>query len=166
VDIVVVLLRIIVLVSMGVNVSFATTTHFHHTLNTLRVLDGAVEQHRIERERLPTEGEGLALVKDYIKGAEIPLDLWGNPYVYRCPGAASTNEWKIYSMGRDGVSKSDGNDPDDINLWDDVDTQREKFRTYYGGRRPIWPRLVSWAAGFFGLSLLLGMAMIRWKRRH
>lgn len=62
------LLRIIFLVSMGMNVSFGTTSQFVGTLNTLRILDGAVEQYQLEQKRLPTEAEGLVLVTEYVKG--------------------------------------------------------------------------------------------------
>jgi hypothetical protein len=51
------------------------------------------------------------------------LDPWGHPY--RCvspkasPDGQSTHDVGVYSMGQDGVSESNGNDPDDINSWDD-----------------------------------------------
>ena len=47
----------------------------------------------------------------------IPNDPWGNDYMYLCPSNRSTNSFDLYSRGRDGLSKSDGNDPDDVNIW-------------------------------------------------
>ncbi len=88
-----------------------------------------------------------------MRGGGIPLDLWGNPYVYRSPGTQGTNAYEIYSMGADRRSKSGGNDPDDINLWDDADTHREKYRKYYGGS--VWPRPVEFILGFGVLCFLL-----------
>jgi hypothetical protein len=39
-------------------------------------------------------------------------------YVYLCPGIHNTNGFDLYSCGFDGISKSGGNDLDDINNWD------------------------------------------------
>jgi general secretion pathway protein G len=47
-----------------------------------------------------------------------PNDPWGNPYVYRFPGKYNTNGFDLYSVGSDGISKSGGNDDDDVNNWD------------------------------------------------
>ena len=49
------------------------------------------------------------------------LDPWGNPY--RCVRNVKLPEGGmqsigVYSMGRDGVSETNGNDPDDLNSWD------------------------------------------------
>lgn len=48
----------------------------------------------------------------------IPRDPWGNEYVYRFPGSHNTNGIDLYSCGFDGISKSGGDDLDDINNWD------------------------------------------------
>jgi general secretion pathway protein G len=48
----------------------------------------------------------------------IPIDPWGNVYVYRCPGIHNTNGYDLYSCGYDGISKSGGDDLDDINNWE------------------------------------------------
>ena len=48
----------------------------------------------------------------------IPKDPWGHDFVYRCPGIHNTNQFDFYSCGPDGVSKTGGNDPDDIPNWD------------------------------------------------
>ena len=44
-------------------------------------------------------------------------DPWKHDYVYRCPGLYNTNDVDLYSCGFDGVSKSGGDDLDDINNW-------------------------------------------------
>ncbi len=59
---------------------------------------------------------------DYLDG-----DFWGNPY--RCvlrestvpddPANSAVARLHFYSCGQDGISRSDGNDEDDINSWDD-----------------------------------------------
>ncbi len=47
-----------------------------------------------------------------------PIDPWGDDYVYRYAGVHNTNSFDLYSCGADGISKSGGNDLDDINNWD------------------------------------------------
>jgi general secretion pathway protein G len=47
----------------------------------------------------------------------IPNDPWGGRYVYRCPGQQGTNRFEIYSNGPDSVSRSGGEDADDIASW-------------------------------------------------
>lgn len=42
-----------------------------------------------------------------------PVDPWGNPYKYKCPGANNKLGYDLYSMGKDG---SDGTE-DDITNW-------------------------------------------------
>jgi general secretion pathway protein G len=49
---------------------------------------------------------------------KIPVDPWGNDFVYVCPGLHHPNGFDLYSCGMDGISKSKGGDPDDINNWD------------------------------------------------
>ncbi len=43
----------------------------------------------------------------------IPLDPWGHPYVYECPGKQNRNSYDIYSVGPDGRPGSE----DDITNW-------------------------------------------------
>ena len=51
-------------------------------------------------------------------------DAWGNPY--RIQSRETYDETpRVYSTGEDGVSNSDGNDPDDIRSWDE-----ERWRWY------------------------------------
>ena len=77
----------------------------------------------------PTTDEGLAALRTRPAGisetkwrgpyldSPVPLDPWGNAYVYRCPGAHNTNGVDIYSCGPDGVSNAGGDDADDIANW-------------------------------------------------
>lgn len=81
--------------------------------------------------RYPTTAEGFQVLitrptnnsvrgwqGPYIDPLKVPQDPWGNDYVYRYPGVHNTNSYDLYSTGPDGISKSGGNDPDDINNWD------------------------------------------------
>ena len=60
-------------------------------------------------------------------------DPWGHPYRYAevTNAASATPDFRIYSMGKDGQSASGGNDPDDINSWDD-------HHVAYYGHVPLW----------------------------
>ncbi|MCS7090219.1 MAG: type II secretion system major pseudopilin GspG [Verrucomicrobiota bacterium] len=50
----------------------------------------------------------------YLRANEIPLDPWGNPYVYECPGRHNPNGYDLMSMGPDGRAGTE----DDITNWD------------------------------------------------
>ena len=80
--------------------------------------------------RLPSTAEGLsALIAKpaslrekqwrgpYLFSDAIPRDPWGHDYVYRSPAEHGTNEFDLYSLGPDGLSKGNGNDPDDVSAW-------------------------------------------------
>ena len=80
--------------------------------------------------RYPSSAEGLnALIKrpsdiseapwrsPYLDCETIPTDPWGHNYVYTFPGTHFTNRFDIYSYGADGLSRTSGNDADDINNW-------------------------------------------------
>jgi len=43
----------------------------------------------------------------------IPLDPWGRPYVYVCPGQRNPSSYDLYSVGPDGRENTD----DDIGNW-------------------------------------------------
>ena len=87
-------------------------------------LGKALDQFRLDTGRYPTTEEGLAslvmrqpnepkwdgpyLVK------EVPVDPWGNPYVYRTPG--EHGEYDLLSYGKDG--KPGGtNEEADVTNW-------------------------------------------------
>jgi general secretion pathway protein G len=89
----------------------------------------ALDAFEIDYDRLPSTAEGLrALIerpqdiaeKDWHGPFldEILRDGWGHDFVYRCPGLHNTSGFDIYSCGPDGVSKSGGDDPDDIPNWE------------------------------------------------
>ncbi len=44
-------------------------------------------------------------------------DPWGKPYIYKYPGKHNAHFIDFYSRGADRVSKTEGNDPDDISNW-------------------------------------------------
>jgi len=94
-------------------------------------LKAMLEMFRIDCGRYPTTAEGLKVLiaapadgsltnwrGPYSDPPRVPKDPWGHAYIYRFPAIHSTNGYDLYSLGPDGVSKSGGNDPDDIANWD------------------------------------------------
>jgi general secretion pathway protein G len=87
----------------------------------IEALTSALDLYYLDTGRYPASSEGLtALVRrpgnvttwngPYIKGDTVPLDPWGNPYVYRSPGERSN--YDIISLGSDGRDGGNGNAAD------------------------------------------------------
>ena len=89
----------------------------------------AFEAFAVDCRRYPTTSEGFAALLSCPTNISLsrwrgpylerkPIDPWGDEYVYRYPGIHNKDSFDIYSCGADGISKSGGNDLDDINNWD------------------------------------------------
>lgn len=88
----------------------------------IETFENAIEQFRLDVGRLPTQEEGLQALRVRLpsideskwKGPylqkELPLDPWGNAYVYRMPG--QHGDYDVLSYGRDGREGGDGEDAD------------------------------------------------------
>lgn len=89
-----------------------------------KMLRGAIETFRLEVGRLPTVEEGLEALRKAPSDArakarwrgpyldeEVPVDPWGNAYVYSMPGRDG-QPFAIYSLGADGKPGGEGNDGD------------------------------------------------------
>lgn len=112
--------------------AFGYETRYKSTEIKLRSLAVGVNLFEIDIHRYPKTSEGLAALTSRPSGissnewhgpywnAEFSSlkDEWGRHYVYICPGIHNTNGFDLYSRGADGMSKTGGNDPDDINNWD------------------------------------------------
>ena len=78
-------------------------------------LSSALRRFRFEFDRYPSQDEGLrALIVRPPGGVghysgpfldEVPLDPWGNEYVYVYPGEHNPNSFDIFSCGPDAFSK-------------------------------------------------------------
>lgn len=94
----------------------------------IRNFEQSLASFKLDNGFFPTTEQGLkALVekprtgkipthyrdKGYIK--KIPMDPWGNPYVYLSPGIH--DDYDIISYGPDGASGGEGDDAD-INSWE------------------------------------------------
>jgi general secretion pathway protein G len=83
-------------------------------------LEKAVEQYRLDVGKFPTNEQGLNALfvrpateprwqGPYLKKSP-PPDPWGNPYVYRTPGA--NGDFEIISLGKDGAPGGEGENAD------------------------------------------------------
>ena len=85
----------------------------------IELLGQALDQYKLDVGSYPSTTEGLnALMTNpggdkwegpYLK-KNVPLDPWGNPYNYQCPG--SHGEYDLYSLGRDNKPGGEGEDKD------------------------------------------------------
>ena len=90
----------------------------------LTTIDGAIDRFELDTGRFPSNEEGLAVlaqqqppagVKEwngpYLK--QVPLDPWGNPYLYRNPGQYNAKGVDLASFGANGQEGGG----DDIDNW-------------------------------------------------
>jgi len=92
----------------------------------IRNFQSALALFKTDTGRFPTTSQGLeALINDpglkgwkqggYIEGGKVPLDPWGNPYIYLCPGVHG-EDYEIESYGKDGEDGGSGDDAD-VESW-------------------------------------------------
>ncbi len=60
----------------------------------------ALQRFNLDEARFPAASEGLEAIRPYLD-KEIPLDPWGNPYVYRFPGEHGPGP-EVLCFGSDG----------------------------------------------------------------
>lgn len=88
-------------------------------------LKTVLEHYRLQNRTYPTTQQGLAaLVRNpgnlpswkgpYLTSSNVPLDPWGNPYIYRSPG--EHGEYDIYSLGSDKAPGGSG-EAGDVTSW-------------------------------------------------
>jgi general secretion pathway protein G len=89
---------------------------------SLRTIAGALKMYRLDNGSYPTTDQGLKALAERptappIPSAwspegylpEVPVDPWGNPYVYT---SAATGGFELKSLGRDGKAGGEGLDAD------------------------------------------------------
>jgi type II secretion system protein G len=75
------------------------------------LLEGALEEFRIDHGRYPTTAEGLAALTErpaYLWSGRVPVDPWGRPFLYRSPGEHNADRFDLGSLGADGSRGGDG----------------------------------------------------------
>lgn len=84
----------------------------------------ALKLYELDNGSFPTGGQGLnALIASPTGGTssnwngpyleKAPIDPWGNPYFYRCPGSHNPSGYDLYSVGKDTVAGTE----DDVGNW-------------------------------------------------
>lgn len=95
----------------------------------MEMLGAALDAYRLDNGRYPTTQQGLDALRTeptveprprnwrgpYLR-RDVPLDPWGNPYVFVSPGEANPSGYDLISYGADGMPGGDGEDAD-ITSW-------------------------------------------------
>jgi len=96
----------------------------------MRILEDSLKRYKLENGRFPTTSQGLqALVQKpssppiprdwpdggYLDKPEVPLDPWGNEFIYISPGQHGP-DYDMISLGADGVEGGEGFDKD-VQSW-------------------------------------------------
>ena len=96
----------------------------------IRILEDALKRYKLDSGLFPTTEQGLeALVQKpttgslprswpeggYLDKQEVPLDPWGNPYIYISPGQHSP-DYDLKSLGADGLEGGEAYNAD-IESW-------------------------------------------------
>jgi general secretion pathway protein G len=89
-------------------------------------LTSSLVQYRIHNGDFPSTAEGLAALVTRpngrerwngpyveVNGGKLPVDPWGEDYVYRCPGTQNKGKYDLFSKGADKIADT----PDDIGNW-------------------------------------------------
>lgn len=93
--------------------------------NDCAALRNALDMYKLNGGTYPTTQQGLKALVDKPTTApsprmwsriadKVPLDPWGNEYLYRFPGKKGANDFEIISRGKDGQEGTD----DDISSQD------------------------------------------------
>lgn len=87
--------------------------------NDIRSISSALKIYRLDNRSFPSTEQGLRALVERPSGSPeasnwhvegyldtLPVDPWGNAYVYRSPG--ETGLFDVYSLGADGLPGGDG----------------------------------------------------------
>jgi general secretion pathway protein G len=91
----------------------------------IEMFGAALDAYRLDNGRYPTTEQGLAALwtaptadpkpgswkGPYIR-KEVPLDPWGNAYIYKAPGDVNPTSYDLISYGADGKAGGTGDDTD------------------------------------------------------
>lgn len=94
----------------------------------IEMLGAGLDAYRLHVGKYPTTQEGLAALRTAPAGAgsrwrgpylrkDVPLDPWGNPYVFRSPGEVNPTLYDLTSYGADGQPGGEGENAD-IKSWE------------------------------------------------
>ena len=110
---------LIVMVILGLLAALVAPRMFGKTVSSrqkaakaqISLFETAIDTYRLDVGRFPTTQQGLAALRTAPSGVDnwdgpylpkdVPMDPWGNPYVYRYPG--EHGDYDIISLGADGA---------------------------------------------------------------
>jgi len=95
----------------------------------IALFESAMDIYRLDVGKYPTTDQGLEALRVKPDGVEkwdgpylpkeVPMDAWGNPYVYQSPG--EHGDYDIISLGADGETGGEGEDVDIVS-WKDIES--------------------------------------------
>lgn len=119
---------LIVMIILGLLAALVGPRFFGHESKSKQIaaqsqislFETAIDTYRLDMGKFPATDQGLEALRvkpddeenwngPYLP-KEIPLDPWGHPYEYRCPG--EHGDYDIISYGADGRPGGEGNDTD------------------------------------------------------
>ena len=94
----------------------------------IELLGLALDNYRLDNGSYPTSEQGLEALQEkptrepiplswrgpYLKKA-VPLDPWGQPYIYKSPGEHNSTGYDLSTLGRDGQPGGEDEDADITN---------------------------------------------------
>lgn len=93
----------------------------------ISLFETALDTYRLDVGKYPRTEQGLQALRVKPDGVQrwagpylpkqVPLDPWGNPYKYTCPG--EHGDFDLVSLGADGNSGGEGEDLDIVS-WKDI----------------------------------------------
>jgi general secretion pathway protein G len=112
----------VLLTNVGGNLSRGQEDAARIFVNT--TMKAPLTAYRIDFGDYPSTAEGLqALIepppgkegrwRGYVEGSRLPLDPWGEPYLYRYPGTRNPRGYDLFSKGPDRTADT----ADDIGNW-------------------------------------------------
>ena len=77
----------------------------------IELLGQALDLYRLEKHKYPSTDEGLEAIAPYLKKS-LPLDPWGNKYIYESPG----KEGRGYDLISYGADNAEGGEENDLDI--------------------------------------------------
>lgn len=120
---------LVVMVIIGLLAAFVAPRYFAQVGKSqvkaaraqIDALGKALDTYRLDVGHLPTTEQGLAALNKQPQGEQnwagpylakdVPLDPWGNPYIYVEPGTHN-NDYDLSSLGKDGRQGGTGENAD------------------------------------------------------
>jgi general secretion pathway protein G len=118
---------LVVMVILSLLAAFVGTDFFKHigtskqkaAKTQIEMFGTALDSFRLSVGRYPSTAEGLQALRvnpgvdqwdgPYLR-KEVPMDPWGRPYVYNCPG--QHGDYDLVSLGADGQEGGEGENAD------------------------------------------------------